>query len=601
MVQELEGAPDQVIDRVACSWIDCSRPERQGQQDVLSVRYGNGSAEPLAAPSYDRMTSAGKPRGQALVWPAFRLFEAVAAARGGSSLLAGLGIVIVGSLLLEISRLNTWDEAWFLHVVTRLLQGDVLYREVFYPATPLAAYAGAGIVGLFGSEMVVLKLAGVACIAGTFLLSIRIAEQMRTPLSPIVFGAAVFLVELPYTFGYTILATMLLVATLGALLSWHARVTASTQSPLRWLVLTGALAGACLAAKHNVGALVGAATLISVLTLLHEHRRPSARETMTSLAALIVPMAILPLTVMVPVLLSGGLPAAVDYTITSQSEYLQYNDLSYEAGFTLSMGAMLPDAPVSVETLLAGLQVGRPWVYLLPPAVALAAAWAWWRRPRVFRGPGVPLILFTAVAAASIFPLAEQSHFTVTAPVFLVAIAYLLRGELPRAASLLGLGCVALAGLMMVTAPLLWMRIGSEVSSTAHLRGVVITPGYESQLLDRVREIRLATREGPTFYLFPEAALYYLLAGSANPTPYDFPLRTGFGTEGVHLVTEKVESGEIALVCLDRTWGMPGPLPGPFPDLQPVELATWVRVEMTHVTTVAACDVYARRVVSPPN
>ena len=517
-------------------------------------------------------------------------------------MLVGLGIVIVGSLFVEISRLNTWDETWFMQVVTRLVAGDVLYAEVFYPATPLAAYLGSGLVALFGSELVVLKLAGIACIAGTYLLTLRVAKHLQTPLNPVVFGAALFLVELPYTFGYTILATTFLVATLAALLTWHARVAAGRHPSLRWLLLTGALAGACLGTKHNVGALVGTAAVISVLVLLRGHRRPSARETITSSAAVIVPMVFVSVTVMMPVLLSGGLPAAVDYTVASQSEYLEYNDLPYETGFALSLEAMLPDVPVSSRTVLAGLQAGRPWVYLLPPAVALAAAWAWWRRPTAFQGAGLPLILFTAVAVASIFPLAEQSHFTVTAPVFLVAIAYLLRGGVPRwAVFLLAVACVALAGVLIFTAPLLWMRTGSQVATTAHMRGVVLAPGYERQLHDRAQEIRTATGEGATFYLFPEAGLYYLLTGTANPTPYDFPLRTAFGTEGMRLVMEGVGRGEIALVCLDRTWGMPGPLPGPFPDLQPIELATWVRREMTHVTTLAACDLYASREANPAN
>jgi hypothetical protein len=522
-----------------------------------------------------------------------QLLEAAVTARGRSSLLAGLGIVVVGSLLLEISRLNTWDEAWFLQVITRLTHGEVLYREVFYGTTPLAAYLGAGLVALFGSELAVLKLAGIACIAGTFLLSLRIAEQLRIPLSPVVFGAAVFLVELPYTFGYTILATMLLVATFATLLSWYARVAAGRGSQLRWLLLTGALAGACLATKHNVGALVGAASAISVLVLLRHHRRASARESMASLTAVAVPMAIVPLAVMVPVFLSSGLPAAMDYTIASKLDYVEHAELSYQTGFGHSLGALLPDARVSIGTVLHGLQSGRPWVYLLPPAAALAAAWAWWRRPEAFRGAGVPLVLFTAAAVASIFPRADQSHFTVTAPVFLVAVAYLARRAIPRAAgSVLGLCCVALAGVLMVTAPLLWLRTGSQVSTTAHLRGVVMAPGYESQLQERAREIHMATGGQATFYLFPEAGLYYLLTDVDDPTPYDFPLRTAFGTEGTRLVMDKVARGEIVRVCLDRTWGMPGPLPGPFPELQPVELATWVREEMTHVATLAACDLY---------
>lgn len=519
--------------------------------------------------------------------------NAAVSAKGRYSLLAGLGIVIVGSLLIEISRLNTWDEAWFLQAATRLSRGEALYREVFFPTTPLAAYAGSGVVALFGSELVVLKVAGVACIAATFLLVFRVAEQLRTPFSPVVLGAAVLLVELPYTFGYTIAATMLLVATLAALLAWHARFAAGRSSRLRWLVLTGALAGATMATKHNVGVLVGAASAISVVVILQQTGRASARESLASLAAVTVPMAIVPLAVMVPVLLSGGLHAAFDYTVASKFGYLEHSAMSYGTGFGYSLGALLPDERFSAGTVLAGLQAGRPWVYLLPPAAALAVGWAWWRRREAFRGNGIPLVSFTMAAAATIYPLAEQSHLTVTAPLFLVAVAHFARATVPRAAgSLLGLGCVALAGVLMVTAPLLWARWGNRVATTAHVRGVVMAPGAERQLIDSAHQIRAATGGRAVFYLLPEAGLYYLLTDSANPTPYDFPMRTAFGTEGTRVVREMLDRGEIQDVCLDRSWGLPGPLPGPFPALQPVELATHIRTDLTYVITLAACDLY---------
>ena len=516
-------------------------------------------------------------------------------ARDQLSLLSGLGIVIVGSLLLEISRLNTWDEAWFLHAMTRTAQGEVLYRDVFYPTTPLAAYVGAGLVAAFGSELVVLKLTGIACIAATFVLLLWIADQLHLRLAPAAFGAVVLLVELPYTFGYTILATTLMVSSLAALLAWQARTASTATLALTWLVLTGTLAGACLATKHNVGAYVAAALTISVPLLLYSTARRTARDTFIAIAALVAPMGIVPLALMIPVLLSGAQPAAFDILVAAKLDYVKYSAtaVSYSTGFSLSLGALLPDDRVSVRTLLEGLHGGRPWVYLLPPATALAAAWAWWRRPEVFGGAGLPVVLFAAAAAASIFPLAEQSHFTVVAPIFLVAIAYLAGRTVPRAvSSWSAVACVALGGMLMATAPLLWLRTDSRVAITRHLRGVVLPPGAEAQLIDRAREIRVATGGEETFLLFPEAGLHYLIGDIANPTPYDFPLRGSFGTHGMDIVLEQARHGEVRYVCVDPSWGLPGPPPGPFPALVPSELSAAIRERLTPVATLAACDLY---------
>src|SRR5687768_11608301 len=48
--------------------------------------------------------------------------------------------ILLTCLLLALApRINAADESWFLQVAYRLATGDVLYRDVFYGATPLSA------------------------------------------------------------------------------------------------------------------------------------------------------------------------------------------------------------------------------------------------------------------------------------------------------------------------------------------------------------------------------------------------------------------------------------------------------------------------------
>lgn len=528
-----------------------------------------------------------------------RIADAVTA-RGSASVLVGFGIVVVGSLLLEVGRLNTWDEAWFLQVATRLSNGEALYRDVFFGTTPLAAYLGAGLVALFGSELVVLKVAGIACVAATYLLVVSIAGRLRIPISPVVWGAAVFVTELPYTFGYSMLATTLLLAAFAAFLAWHEPMSRGRSPETRWLVLAGLLAGASVATKHNTGALGAIALAIALVVALRSHRLLTVRRTATSFAALGVPILGVPLALAVPVMVSGGIAAAIDYTIGSKLAYVEIGALSYWTGLEQSIGSLLPDGQVTVRTMLQGLQAGRPYVFLLPPLTAAVAILAWVRLRPASRGVGAPLALFAAAAAISIYPRADQSHFTVIAPILLLAIAYFGWASLNRTAgSVLALGVMALAGVLLVSGPLLWIRTGSQPATASHMRGVVLAPGHETQLSALALELRRATNGQPTFYLLPEAGLYYLLTGTSNPTPYDFPLRTAFGTDGVGRVEEQIGRGEIAYVCIHPTWGLEGPLPGPFPELQPIELAAFVRERMVHVRALALCDLYRSEAARP--
>src|SRR3954465_4028133 len=50
------------------------------------------------------------------------------------------------------------DEAWFLYIVHRFLQGDAPYRDFFLGVTPLSLYLTAATAWLGGTEILVLRL-----------------------------------------------------------------------------------------------------------------------------------------------------------------------------------------------------------------------------------------------------------------------------------------------------------------------------------------------------------------------------------------------------------------------------------------------------------
>ena len=50
-------------------------------------------------------------------------------------------ILFASGLFVSITRgANMADESWFLQVIHRVTNGDVLYRDVFFGATPLSVY-----------------------------------------------------------------------------------------------------------------------------------------------------------------------------------------------------------------------------------------------------------------------------------------------------------------------------------------------------------------------------------------------------------------------------------------------------------------------------
>ena len=55
-------------------------------------------------------------------------------------LLRGAALFGMGLISTITQGVITNDESWFLQVVHRMTQGEVLYRQIFFGVTPLSAY-----------------------------------------------------------------------------------------------------------------------------------------------------------------------------------------------------------------------------------------------------------------------------------------------------------------------------------------------------------------------------------------------------------------------------------------------------------------------------
>ena len=50
-----------------------------------------------------------------------------------------------------------FDEVWMTQVLRRVLEGETLYRDIFFGVPPLSVYATAAIGKLFGAELIVVR------------------------------------------------------------------------------------------------------------------------------------------------------------------------------------------------------------------------------------------------------------------------------------------------------------------------------------------------------------------------------------------------------------------------------------------------------------
>ena len=105
-----------------------------------------------------------------------------------------------------------------IYVPLEILRGKLLYRDIFYPYGPLAPYAGALLIAIFGPHLVAFYLFGIAVAIGCAFLLFELGTMLESRAVGLTaalallfmgFAPSIFNYVFPYSYG----------ATMGVLLS----------------------------------------------------------------------------------------------------------------------------------------------------------------------------------------------------------------------------------------------------------------------------------------------------------------------------------------------------------------------------------------------
>ena len=352
--------------------------------------------------------------------------------------------------------------------------------------------------------------------------------------------------------------------------------------------IAGLAAGLCFASKQNIGT----AALLAVITTVAaakvwRHGGTDLRY-LSALASVCVAFAITVAVSLAPVALTGGIPGLLDYGFVAKGKYLSLGGASYFQPLTAAAAATLhPLRPWSAHTLIQSMP------FIAAPAVAtgLAAVWAAGRSEA--RGVATIVLLFFCAAAVALYPRADAFHMVFVVPAMLVAASYTVRGlrrlvkesYLNRLASFTR-AVVALSVFFLVAraaVALVWPRF--VWSTIPHVGWVRLEKTIHGRLSRNIKAVAELPRDGRTLILGGHAAFYYLTTGTRNPSAFDYPYVTTFGTRGEPALIESIRSGEVLRVCIDPTGEE---------TMMPHRLNRVVVSEMTLVRSLPFCPLYQR-------
>lgn len=517
----------------------------------------------------------------------------------------GLGISVAQDFGME-------DESWFLRVCQRVLEGDVLYRDIFYGTTPLAVYLSSFVIRLVGIEIVVVKALVTLCFVTTVALAWRILRRLGA--SRLTAGC-VGLMLLAYTSPqqasvYNPLANVWLLASFSATLSWlQARADAAVTTSRR-LAIAGLTAGLCFATKQNIGLYTAFALFATVALTSLRHPSPwrcMRRDGGAALAWFLLGAGGL----LAPILLSGGWPQFVDYGFTNKRTYLQVGDIGYMEGIRRIAYLWRRITPITLErTRELYIQLAYLLPFLITPGLLGGVfRWVWvtirpGKHPRAARGI-VPELRnrpryaeavagFVGASFAGIYPRFDYSHVVYAVPCALIGLIWVRRrcGLFRFQRVRLLLGSVTLlwagAGVLLISGQAISRVRSAEYqwSAIPHFRGVRIRRDEHAKITQYAARLHAIAAAEPVFLLTPYAGFSYLVAGVDNLTPFDYPLVTAFGRSGVQEVRRALEDGRITTVCLTRrSWSR----------LRPAALEEYVMEHFRRGEILQWCRIYRAR------
>lgn len=440
------------------------------------------------------------------------------------------------------------DEGQLTVIASRLLQGDVLYRDIYTGLFPGIYWLAASLFSVFGADVLVLRIAQVvvnALIAGAlFSLARPLAGAAIAWVAPLGFLSLV-VVSFPVStmFGYS---SVSLLAALAALLTLRRFVDGASPA---MGVLAGVLLAICAIVKQNFGGLA----LVSMAVALPLVRREGAMAQRSWWFPLAWPVAgglMVASLAAGCLVLSSAWPEFLEYTLVTLFHTVvqapefdralppvfgahpagdgQFLFLYSPSGLYTAADHGLPGC--TPRNLAVAVRVGYGAAYLALASIPLLVWRFFWDDSSRRRVAARLMLPFAGLFVLGIFPYPIWSHLVAIFPPLLVVIAMgisALVGALPlRAGGATRLGGAVVAGVALVGSMVSAMVVWDVVRSYRQPMGL---PGISTLVSERELALYSASTEflrscanpGEAVLVTPDMPLLYLTAGVRNPTPYD--------------------------------------------------------------------------------
>jgi 4-amino-4-deoxy-L-arabinose transferase-like glycosyltransferase len=530
-------------------------------------------------------------------------------------LLIAVPILCILSFVLSLKRSYFADEGWYLLTLSRMVDGDVLYRDIWSNVTPLGYYIGLTFTHLFGIEIWALRTAAGLIFLGNVLLIFRILQKLSLGITYQISAAIILMMYDPPGLAgsgtlYTPLGKFFFLLCFDLALLWlrHIQEEPTRLEKKLYLIaaLTGVTAGLSFVSKQNIGGYALAAFVLCIMS-----SQPFYRNIRRHLHHLLIIGLLFISTIIIfitPTYLNGGFPNFIEFTFTSQTLYIENASISY--WYQVKVLIYYLRQAISFEdsiTLLDHLRNMFSYsLFLLPPvSFSLLLSSAFLSKPED-RQTTFFVLLFSLFGFMGAYPRFDHSHVAATVPALIIALLYAAHQlydnlVIRRAQFKKILPHLARASIVMWT--LIWvLTVAYEfqvyltgpyrISTITHFQGIIVPDDWQEDIEKTTEDLIKFSSGSQVFFYHQDASLYYLMTGMRNILPFDYWANSSFGLNGQQHVIDTIKRGQIQMVYLDFLEA--------YTPLAAVQLEHFIRDNMAEDKTWEGSGHIFRTVPAPP-
>lgn len=456
-----------------------------------------------------------------------------------------LGVAVVYQTLWP-RDLNGADEALFLYEAKRLLDGDVMYRDIFQFVTPGAWYAMTLLYRVFGVDFATARIAMAVLHGLVAVLTYATGRRMGARPAVAVVAAVAYLgISQPV---WPIASPHWFSTLLTMWLCWCLLADDAAERP-RQTFLIGLLCGVLIMVQQQKGVITGLGVGgILVVDHLCSRRYGTASALLPRLMALAAGVLAVTVPCLLVLMAMGGFAPMFDALVR----------------FPLGSYRRAHGTPFGGRGVLSGspfwwvmwAMAHMPWL-LVPPAAR--AVWLLIRgTDRRTQRRLTVLVLSSVTAVATVLYDPDYIHLAFVSPPFLVAAAGSVEwalhafGARERLANVVATTVAAVLLVMLglhMGQHLLMQRAAYPFSLETAFGRVDYRTHADVKLIETLRTM-LAAEPSPTLYTYPATNEPYLTAGGRNPTRFELLEQKTNPPEHTDEVLAVLEREQVQLVVM---------------------------------------------------